>query len=174
MFINMFYSLRKKLFKNKFILISLSILSAIGIFVIGYLLIFTLQIPIQYDENLIGVQSLEDERVEFKFLENDFYKCHHLQRTVEIDGQIKNILMIYYTNTIWTKLSPKQQFISDSEVLFTVEESAISGWTEANWEKVYIDDTIDSVYYMIANYKDLLDKPLESELEKATLLWKRE
>lgn len=83
--------------------------------------------------------------------------------------------MIYYTNTIWTKLSPKQQFISDSENLFTVEEDQNeSGWTEANWDKIHIDDKFDAVYYMVANYNHLLDKPLDSVLEKATLLWERE
>ena len=83
--------------------------------------------------------------------------------------------MIYYTNTIWTKLSPKQQFISDSENLFTVEEHQnLSGWTEANCEKVYINGKIDAVYYMVANYNHLFDKPLDSVLEKATLLWERE
>ena len=168
-------SLRQKFMKNKITLILLSVFSAIGICIGGYFLIFRLEVPIQYNERLIGVQAIEDRMMEFKFLEDDFYRCHHLQRTVEIDGQMKNILMIYYTNTIWTKLSPKQQFISDSENLFTVEEHQnLSGWTEANWEKVYINGKIDAVYYMVANYNHLFDKPLDSVLEKATLLWERE
>ena len=168
-------SLRQKFMKNKITLILLSVFSAIGICIGGYFLIFRLEVPIQYNERLIGVQAIEDRMMEFKFLEDDFYRCHHLQRTVEIDGQMKNILMIYYTNTIWTKLSPKQQFISDSENLFTVEEHQnLSGWTEANWETVYINGKIDAVYYMVANYNHLFDKPLDSVLEKATLLWERE
>ena len=37
-----------------------------------------------------------------------------------------------------------------------------------------INGKIDAVYYMVANYNHLLDKPLDSVLEKATLLWERE
>ena len=78
----------------KIILILLSVFSTIGICIGGYFLIFRLEVPIQYNEKLIGVQAIEDRMMEFEFLEDDFYRCHYLQRTVEIDGQIKNILML--------------------------------------------------------------------------------
>ena len=83
----------------------LSVFSTIGICIGGYFLIFRLEVPIQYNEKLIGVQAIEDRMMEFKFLEDDFYRFHHLQRTVEIDGQMKNIVMIYsclYIRTVFS------------------------------------------------------------------------
>ena len=53
-------SLRQKFMKNKITLILLSVFSAIGICIGGYFLIFRLEVPIQYNERLIGVQAIED------------------------------------------------------------------------------------------------------------------
>ena len=59
---------------NKITLILLSVFSTIGICIGGYFLIFRLEVPIQYNEKLIGVRAIEDRMMEFKFLENDFYR----------------------------------------------------------------------------------------------------
>lgn len=173
--VNAMKNLKKQLARKNVKVSILSILSVIGILIVSYPLIFKLELPINYSEGLIGVQSIADDNTEFRFLEDDFYRCHHLQRIVEIDGVEKNVLMIYYTNTLWTKLSPKQQFMKDSINYFTAEKAA--GWTEGNWEKIYVDDSIDAVYYMVGDYDKLFDKSLdklsENVLNEANLLWEK-
>ncbi len=165
---------KKQLRKNKLRVSFISVISAVAIVVIGGFSIFMLQIPIRYEADLIGVQPLDNQKVELTFLEDDFYRCHHFQTTVRIDGEMKNILLIYYTDTLWTKLSLKQNFISGSQTEFQGKNDYTEkGWTEANWEKIRIGEGVDAVYYAVANYDYLLDHSLDSVLEKSTLLWER-
>lgn len=166
--------LKKRLFRKNVKVSIVSIFSVIAVFIISYPLIFKLELPIHYKDGLIGVQQVEDNNVKFSFLGDDFYKCHYLQGRVDIDGEEKNILMIYYTNTIWTKLSSKQQYVSDSSTyLISQEETYNLGWTLENWENIIVDKEIDEVYYVVENYDKLVDKQLDSTLEKAALLWER-
>lgn len=171
--INSLKSLKKKLIKRNVRTSIISIIVVLIIVGIGYSAIFKLEQPIPYKEGLITVEAVDNKTNKFTFQGDDFYKCYALQRTVTIEGKEKNILMFYYTNTIWRRIMPKKQYMVGSSNYFDKEEN-YAGWSKDTWENIYTKEGIDEVYYYVGDYYSMYDEAeIDEALDKATLLWRK-
>lgn len=171
--VNSLKHLKKQLFRKNLKVSIISIIIVLIILGIGYPLIFKVEQPISYKQDLVGIENIDDNNTKFTFLGDDFYRCHILQRTININGEEKNILMFYYTNTLWRKLMPEKQYVIGSSNYFE-EKDEITGWAEDNWENIYTTEVIDEVYYYVGNYKSLYNgTKINDILDDALLLWKK-
>lgn len=176
--INSLKTLNKELFRKKVKTVLISIFSVIVIFIIGFTLIFRLELPINYKEGLLGIEDTEDNTFKLTFLGDDFYRFHFFESDVEINGEKKHILLIHYSNTLWTKFSSKQSFISNSDGSFISNDyNNPVGFSLGFYDNIVVDKNFDYVYYLVEDYFQLMDeledKPLDNYLEKATLLWEK-
>lgn len=166
--VNTFKLLKKRLFRKN---IKIAIFSIVSIVII-YSFIFKLELPIRYKEGLVLSQEIEESNIKLSFLGDNFYKNYFLIKTIEVNGEEKNILMIYYTDTIWTKLSSKQLFKTNNTV--GLASRGENFWGAGNFENINVDKDIDRVYYTVGNYEKLLnDKEMDIILEESTLIWKK-
>lgn len=166
--VNTLKLLKKRLFRKN---IRFAIFSIVSI-VIMYSFIFKLELPIKYKEGLVLSQEIEENNIKLSFLGDNFYKNYFLIKTTEINGEEKNILMIYYTDSIWTKLSSKQLFKTNNTV--RLASGGENFWGAGNFDNINVDKDIDRIYYTIGNYEKLLnDKEMDIILEESTLIWKK-
>ncbi|MDO5714494.1 MAG: zf-HC2 domain-containing protein [Tissierellia bacterium] len=113
----------KKSFRHKKIVISLmSILVTIGIGFALFYYVFHWESPIPYDKNLIKIEKKEDSLVSH-FYGKAFYSISATQPiTINVNGQKKNIVFIYYTKTLMDKPSSRllKKDRAQEEFLFTL------------------------------------------------------
>ncbi|GAA0294932.1 hypothetical protein GGQ92_000703 [Gracilibacillus halotolerans] len=131
----------------------------IGIF--SYLIYFETVIP--YDEDLIQIERYGDELTTHYFGESyaTFHSTHPF--SLEVKGEKKNIIFIYYTKTIVD--SPTRNIFNTEN--HQVEDEYISVLPES--------EKTDAVYYVDYDNKKVTsgEESWESILERAVLIWEK-
>ena len=177
--VNSLKKLNKEFFKKKLKIAIISAISVYLLFIISYLLISRLEFPINYKEGLIGTEDIEDNKFKITFLGDDFYRFHFFEESVKINGEENHILLIYYSNTLWTKLSFRQNFYPNSEgSIYSDDSSNTYGFTLGHPENLVVDKNFDYIFYLVDDYEELSDsnineKDFNDYLKNATLLWEK-
>lgn len=165
--------IRKKLFQKNVIISAVSALCAIGVLLGGFSFIFHYQMPISYKAELLSVDKADDGVIDIIFNGDDYYSSYGLTKTIEIDGKEQNFVYIYYTDSIWTKYYSKPH---NNEVYqFSIGNSIMVDYGK-NGEAIQSERDITAVYYLIGDYRDLIqmsNEEFSKASQNAILLWEK-
>ncbi len=159
--------IKKKLFRKNVIVSVISILSVIIVF----LGILNYQMPIAYEDGLLSVDKAYDGVIDIKFNGDNYYSSNALTKTIKKDGINKNVVYIYYTNSIWTKYIPN--YFKKEEYQFSIGNSIMVDYGKQG-EAIQSKEDITAVYYLSGNYRDLAlmsNEEFEKVAQDAILIW---
>ena len=173
--VNSLKLLKKRLLRKNIIISLLSIVGSIVILCGGNYLLFHNDHPISYEAGLVDVSMAEDEVIDIYFKGKDYYKSYALTKTIKTDGVEQDIVLIYFTETPWTKyFSPINDLdgndisIGNEIIVDFLEEEKLSEFSRP----------VSAVYYLVADYRELnspnmSDKQFNQVMQDAVLLWKK-
>lgn len=159
----LFSQLNKRWNRKKWRLIFGSVLATTLLGFAVFSFIFHYAKPIPYAEDLIEIEEMADGTL----VSNYFGESHagtHVSHPieVEIEGEMKNVSLIYYVETIAN--SPTSNFLGEDKgsdpIQFTLPES----------------ETVDAVYYGPFDFEDVITKEeltWEELIQQLTLIWER-
>lgn len=157
-------SINKK-WRNKKIMIALSSILGTAILLFGaFSYVFYYETVIPYSEDLIKIEAQNNHQLVSRYFGKSYAGVHETHpMLLEIDGEMKNVSFIYYTQTI--AHSPTSNLLDDDKGLNEFEYTSIL----ADSEKV------DAVYYVDFDVEDISfgKDSLDSTLERAQLIWER-
>ncbi|MDX8365534.1 zf-HC2 domain-containing protein [Cytobacillus sp. IB215665] len=161
--VSLLSDLSRKWRKKKVMISIASVLITITILIGVYAYVFVYDTVIPYSENLFKIEKQDDNR-----LASHYYGKSHagLKAThpllLEVDGVKKNVIFIFYTQTIAD---------SPSRKLFNNRENKEQGYTFT----FGLDESqdVDAVYYVEYDVKKIIAEKdsWDSVLERATLIW---
>lgn len=161
---------KRKLLKKNIMVSVISILCAFLVLSGVFGLVFRYQTPISYEEGLLNVSKSYDGPIDIIFNGNDYHRAHAMRRTVIKDGVEKDIVFIYYTDTIWTR-----HFSRSNEALqLTMGNSIIVDYRRGTQLGEISERDISAVYYLIADFNKLSgmsDEEFLAASQDAVLLW---
>lgn len=164
--------IKKKLFQKKVMISIVSALCAFVIFLGGFSLVFHYQMPIPYEDGLVGVNIADDGLLDITFNGKDYYCSYAYTKLIEKDGIEQNAAFIYYTNTIWTKYFSKPH--SNETFKYSIESVFV--YDVENGEIKQTNNDITAVYYLVGDYNEYINMSNEefSEvLQEAILIWEK-
>ena len=126
---------------------------------------------IPYDNELVSVKMGDNGLLDISFNGDDYYCSYDWNTTIEKDGIEKNVVYIYYTDTIWTKNFSKPQ--KDKEYKSSINNRAWFDFDDGNG-LIEVKKDISAVYYL--DYSDSLKLSVEEFQKissKAVLLWEK-
>ena len=165
--------IKKKLFQKKIMISVVSVLCAFVIFFGGFLLVFHYQMPIPYEDGLVKVDIADNGKLDITFSGKDYYCFYEFTKLIERDGIEKNVALIYYTDTIWTRYFTKPRNIG------TVGYSIESDFFVYDIEKGEVrqnNKDIEAVYYLVGDYNKYIgmsNEEFAEVLEDAILIWEK-
>ncbi|WP_202081486.1 zf-HC2 domain-containing protein [Caldalkalibacillus salinus] len=163
--VSFFNNIRKKWFKKKVMISVLSIIITAAILLGSFSYVFHYETVIPYSEDLFKIEVQNDKQLVIRYIGKaygGYYQAGPM--SVEIDGEKKNVYIIYYTKTIAD--SPERKNLINTEKNSEEQEGYTSDLEIGK---------IDAVYYVgydskkIAEGKDSWD----SVLERAELIWEK-
>lgn len=155
---------KRKLLKKNIMVSVISILAAIAILFGGYFLVFHHETPISYEEGLLSVEKSYEEGINIRLNDVDYSRFNEIRRTVIKDGIEKDIVYIYYTDTIWTRYFSK----TNEDIIWN---TIIPGLDE---DGEPTEKDISAVYYLHADFRkmaEMSDEEFLAASQDAVLLW---
>ena len=157
---SMFKQLKVSFRKRKIkIAIATSLITAMVIMSI-YWFVFNFQRVIPYSNSLFSIETLDGNQLYLQYNGNNYYGSYEAYSIpINIDGEVRNVSLIYFTQTLAE--SPSSNFFNNSnetETLYKFKES----------------EQIDAIYYVDfdTNVSNLEDDG-EEIVGRADLLWKK-
>lgn len=167
--------LKKRLFRRNIITSLLSIVGSVVILCGGNYLIFHNDHPISYEEGLVDVSMAVDEVIDISLKDKDYYKSYALRKTIKTDGVEEDIVLIYFTETPWTKYFSNKNDLDENGTIIGSEII----YDFKNEEKLgEISQPISAVYYLVTDYRkinssNMSDEQFNQVMEDAVLLWQK-
>jgi len=161
---SIFKKINKK-WRNKKVKISIISVLATAIILYGafaYVVYYERVIP--YSKELIKIEMQNDNQLVSHYYGKDYATYHEmLPKSLEIDGEKKNVSFIFYTETFAESVS---RSLINNEKNHT-EQDYISKFSES--------DKIDAVYYVDFDVEKITDgkDSWDSILERAVLIWEK-
>lgn len=165
--------LKQKLFRKKVMISLISVICAIVVCIGGFMVAFHYQMPIAYEEELLGIEQAYDGVIDIWFNGDNYYSSYGLVKTVDIDGDLQNVAFIYYTDTLWTKFGSNP--FRQEPYQFSIGNNIMVDYGKQG-ESIASKENISAVYYLIDNYRELAQMPDEEFLtatQEAILLWEK-
>ena len=167
--------LKKRLLRKNIIISLLSIVASIVILCGGNYLLFHNDHPIPYQAGLVDVSMAEDEVIDIYFKGKDYYKSYALTKTIKTDGLEQEIVLIYFTETPWSKYFSNKNDLDGNDI--SIGNNIIVDFI--NGERLSeFSQPISAVYYLVADYREInspnmSDEQFNQVMEDAVLLWKK-
>jgi len=161
---SIFKKINKK-WRNKKVKISIISVLATAIILVGafaYVVYYERVIP--YSKELIKIEMQNDNQLVSHYYGKDYATYHEmLPKSLEIDGEKKNVSFIFYTETFAESVS---RSLINNEKNHT-EQDYISKLSES--------EKIDAVYYVDFDVEKITDgkDSWDSILERAVLIWEK-
>lgn len=167
--------LKKRLLRKNIIISLLSIAGSIVILCGGNYLLFHNDHPISYEAGLVDVSMAEDEVIDIYFKGKDYYKSYVLTKTIKTDGVEQDIVLIYFTETPWTKYFSPTNDLDENDI--SIGNGIIVDFlNEENLSE--FSRPVSAVYYLVADYREInsphmSDEQFNQVMQDAVLLWKK-
>ncbi|MDG5472484.1 zf-HC2 domain-containing protein [Jeotgalibacillus sp. ET6] len=155
--------IKKRWRKKKWMISMASILATMALLFGIFSYIFYFKTVIPYSQELITIENQDNELVS-RYSGNSYAGVHATHpMTVEVDGTEKNVIVMFYTQTLYD--SPSGSFINPKE------NPNVQGSTFQLPE----GQTADAVYYAEFDAEEIsFEKDAWSDIiERATLIWER-
>jgi len=162
--VSIFKKINKR-WRNKKVKISIISVLATAIILFGafaYVVYYERVIP--YSENLIKIERQNDNQLVSHYYGKDYATYHEmLPKSLEINGEKKNVSFIFYTETFAE--SSSRSLISNEKN--HTEQDYVSTLSES--------EKIDAVYYVDFDVEKITDgkDSWDSILERAVLIWEK-
>ena len=158
----LFSNFKKRWNRKKWLLILVSILMTTLIGFAIFWFIFGYTKPIPYTADLFEMEEMPDGTLVLNYFGESHAGTHGTHPIeVEIDGEVKNISLVYYDETI--AHSPTSNFLREDKRIGPDRLEIVES------------ETVDAVYYGEFDLADALGKELtwEEILQPMTLIWER-
>ncbi|MGD7045725.1 zf-HC2 domain-containing protein [Jeotgalibacillus proteolyticus] len=153
--------IKKRWRKKKWIIAMASILATMALLFGMFAYIFYFETVIPYSEELITIEA-QDNQLVSRYSGKSYAGVHAtLPMTVEIDGIEKNVIVMFYTQTLYD--SPSGSFINPKE------NTNIQGSTF----QLSREQEVDLVYYAEFDAEEIFVEKRNDIIERATLIWER-
>lgn len=154
-----------KKWRNKKVMVSgISILLTTLILCAVFYYVYHFETVIPYSKPLVQIETQDKGELVARYYGNDYYSVKSTHPvTVEIDGQEKSVLFLYYTETIAhspsTKLLKNNDTRDKSEFIFPLDQA----------------ENVDAVYYAKFDIKEAIEEEIkwDSVQEQAELIWEK-
>ena len=159
----LFSNFKKRWNRKKWLLILSSVLTTSLIGLAIFLFIFGYTRPIPYTTDLFEIEKMPDGTLVLNYFGESHAGTHGTHPIeVEIDGEIKNISLVYYDETI--AHSPTSNFLREDKRIGPDRLEIVES------------ETVDAVYYGAFDLTDTFEKERSWEeiLQSMTLIWERE
>lgn len=145
--------------KRRLILGSVLTTTLLGFALFSFIFYYTKPIP--YAADLFEVEETGDGKLILNYFGESYAGTHATHPlTVEIDGEVKNISLIYYDETI--ARSPTSNFLRENQKI------------GPDQLKLVDSETVDAVYYGYFNLGKATNEQTWKELlQQMTLIWER-
>ncbi|QUG43647.1 zf-HC2 domain-containing protein [Psychrobacillus sp. INOP01] len=161
--VTLFEKVNKKWNRKKIILIGGSIFTTLFLCLAVFSYVFYYQKMIPYSNDLFVIKEQDDQTLFAEYFGKSHAGTHMTHpMKVEIDGEMKNISLVYYVETIAN--SPTRNFLREDESIgpeqFTLPDSK----------------TVDAVYYGKFDLEKVIitkEQTWEELLQEMTLIWER-
>lgn len=155
----------KKKWRNKKLVISgLSILFT-GLFLLGiFSFIFHFDRVVPYSESLIKIETLDNSMLVSRYYGASYYSVSATHPiTLKIDGEEKNVIFLYYTETFVESHSRKlingKEILDERDLIFPLDKK----------------ENVDAIYYADFDIRKKFEEGnyWETVLEDAVLIWEK-
>lgn len=154
----------KRKWRNEKLLISIISIVLTGLILFGtFFFIFHFDRVIPYEESLIKIEIQDDDNLISHFYGLSYYSISASYQTLKIEGEEKDVIFLYYTETIAN--SPSRELINRKEkrderdFIFHLDKK----------------ENLDAIYYVEFNSRKIFDSGNDwsNLLEDAILIWEK-